>query len=141
MSGDLEKQMQEAKGNRKSCLQKIEDMMEYADPVMNSMPRTEKGYSGLATKIRATMQSMADKSMDAQKAHYAKSTLKELGELDNLIEHCHFYIKHAKRMKLISFTQFDMINGYLSEVGKITGAWIKTVMESETYKKETSKKR
>ena len=66
---------------RESVLTKIEDAMDYIEPFLDKFPRPEKGYAGLATRIRQTLCTMAERAMDTQKCFYAKSTLKELTEL------------------------------------------------------------
>lgn len=38
-----------------SIRQKVADMMDYAEPFLEKFPRPEKGYAGLATKIRMCM--------------------------------------------------------------------------------------
>lgn len=115
----------------KRTLQKIEDLMEYAEPIIIKFPGPEKGYSGMMTKLRVCMQTMAERAMDAEKSYYAKSALKELAELDKAIEHTRFYTKHAMRRKLLSLKQYGVMHDYLDEIGKMTGGWINTIMESE----------
>ena len=60
-----------------SIRQKVADMMDYAEPFLEKFPRPEKGYAGLATKIRMCMNTMAEREMDTHKCYYAKSVLKE----------------------------------------------------------------
>ena len=126
--------------NKKGVLQKIEDFMEYADPILDKFPRTERGYCGMMTKLRECMQDMADRSMDAQKSYYAKSTLKELAELDKAIEHCRFYTKHSMRRKFLTLHQYGVMHDYLDEIGKMTGSWIQTILKAEERKTTARKK-
>ena len=115
----------------KGVLLKIEDLMEYADPIITKFPGPERGYSGMMTVLRASMQGMANHAMDAQKSYYAKSTLKELSGLDKALEHTRFYVKHSMKMKLLSLKQYGVMNDYLDEIGRMTGGWIKAIMGSE----------
>lgn len=117
--------------NRDRTLQKIEDMIQYAFPQIDKFPRPERSYGGMATKLRMVMMNMADRCLDTKKCYYAKSVLKELNELDKEIAHGKFYVKVAHDMKLLPMKQFSIINGYLEQIGKMTGSWINTIMEAE----------
>ena len=116
---------------RESVLTKLEDTMDYIEPFLDKFPRPEKGYAGLATKIRMTMNAMAERAMDTQKCYYAKSTLKELNELDKQLMYCRFYAKRAKKKAVMSLHTFSTFDGYLYEIGCMLGSWIKTVRASE----------
>ncbi len=119
------------KEGRGYVLQKIEDMMRYAFPQIDKLPRNERSYSGMATKLRSVMMNMAERCLDTQKCFYAKSVLKELNELDKQIQYGKYYVKAAYDMKLFTMKNFKIINEYLEQIGKMTGSWIKTVTESE----------
>lgn len=112
-------------------LQKIEDLIEYAYPQIDKFPRSERGYEGMATRLKGIMARMADRANDTKKCYYPKSLLKTLGELDKEIAYCKFWVKVAKDLKLLPFDKFSNINDYLSEIGRMTGSWIKTVLENE----------
>ena len=116
---------------RESVLTKIEDAMDYIAPFLDKFPRPEKGYAGLATRIRQTLCTMAERAMDTQKCFYAKSTLKELTELDKQLAYCRFYAKRAKKKKVMALHTYSVFNDYLTEIGKMLGSWIKTVKASE----------
>ena len=116
---------------RESVLTKVSDAMDYIEPFLDKFPRPEKGYAGLATRIRMTLNAMAERAMDTQKCHYAKSTLKELTELDKELMYCRFYARRAKEKKVMALHTYSVFNGYLTEIGKMLGSWIKTVEASE----------
>ncbi len=107
-----------------SVRQKIEDMMDYAEPILDKFPRPEKGYAGLATKIRTCMNAMAEREMDTHKCFYAKSVLKELNALDKQIQYAKFYVARAHNKRLIDRKKFGTLNDYLTQIGKMTGSWI-----------------
>lgn len=112
-------------------LLKIQDMIEYAFPQIDKFPRPEKSYEGMATRLKGIMARMAENCMDTKKCYYAKSLLKQLDELDREIMHCKFLVKVAYQTKLFSFKNFEVINDYLEQIGKMTGSWMNTVREAE----------
>lgn len=112
-------------------LLKIQDMIEYAFPQIDKFPRPEKSYEGMATRLKGIMARMAENCMDTKKCYYAKSLLKQLDELDREIMHCKFWVKVAYQTKLFSFKNFEVINDYLEQIGKMTGSWMNTVREAE----------
>ena len=117
--------------SKNPTLLKIQDMIEYSFPQIDKFPRTEKGYEGMATRLKGSMSRMADACMDTKKCFYAKSLLKQLDEVDKEIMHCKFWVKVAKKLRYLSFERFEIINNYLTEIGKMTGSWINTVREAE----------
>jgi len=122
-------------------LQKIEDMMLYAFPAVDKMKRPERGYGGTGTAIRIAMITMGERAVDAKRARMPKSRLKALDDIDAEISRLKFLLKYALRAELLSFKQYDQISEKLDECGKILGGWIQKVIESEEYKKETTRKR
>ena len=40
-------------------------------------------------------------------------------------------VKVAHKTKLLSFKNFEVINDYLEQIGKMTGSWMNTVREAE----------
>ncbi|MGN0332158.1 MAG: hypothetical protein ACI4D9_03890 [Lachnospiraceae bacterium] len=123
---------------KNTTLQKIEDLIGYAFPQIDKFPRQERSYGGLATKLRTTIMNMAERCMDTKKCFYPKSTLKVLNELDKEIQYAKFWTKTAYQMGYFNIQRLSVMNDYLDQIGKLTGSWIKTVMESE---KESSAKK
>ena len=56
-------------------LQKIEDMMEYAYPVLQQFPKSEK--FAMAADMKRLMDVMLEKAVEAQKKYFKKTTLQE----------------------------------------------------------------
>lgn len=102
-------------------------MMDYAEPFLEKFPRPEKGYAGLATKIRMCMNTMAEREMDTHKCYYAKSVLKELNELDKQVQYAKFYVERAYKKRILDQKRFNVMSDYLSQIGKMTGSWINKV--------------
>ena len=110
-----------------SVRQKVEDMMDYAEPFLERFPRPDKGYAGLATKIRMCLNTMAEREMDTHKCYYAKSVLKELNELDKQVQYAKFYVERAYKKRCIDQKRFNVMSDYLTQIGKMTGSWIQKV--------------
>lgn len=113
-----------------SVRQKVADMMDYAEPFLERFPRPEKGYAGLATKIRTCLNTMAEREIDTHKCYYAKSVLKELNELDKQIQYAKFYVERAYKKRCIDQKRFNVMSDYLTQIGRMTGSWIQKVMET-----------
>lgn len=123
------------KGNEQSepkrALQKIEDMMDYTYPVLQQFPRSEK--QAMVLDIKRCMDVMLERCIEAEKAYYKKTTLREL---DVAIAKCRTYVKMAYRLKFMSYKKFEIINDYLSEIGRMVGGWIKSMNEAESGSKK-----
>ncbi len=113
-----------------SVRQKVADMMDYAEPFLERFPRPEKGYAGLATKIRMCLNTMAEREIDTHKCYYAKSVLKELNELDKQIQYAKFYVERAYKKRCVDQKRFNVMSDYLTQIGRMTGSWIQKVMET-----------
>lgn len=106
-----------------SVHQKIEDLFDYVNPILGRFPRPEKGYEGLAIKIKGSINQMTDCESNTHLCFYPKSLLKELNELDKSIQQAKRYVNRAYRQKLLTPKQFEIISDYLSQIGKMTGSW------------------
>lgn len=109
----------------KRALQKIEDMMEYTYPVLQQFPKAEK-YA-MAADLKRCMDTMLERCVEAEKAYYKKTTLREL---DVAVAKCKTYVKMAYRLKFMSYKKFEIINDYLTQIGKMVGGWIKAMNEA-----------
>ena len=125
---------------RESVLTKVADAMDYIEPFLDKFPRPEKGYAGLATRIRQTLNAMAERAMDTQKCHYAKSTMKELTELDKQLMYCRFYARRAKEKKAMSLHTYSVVNDHLTEIGNMLGGWIRVVRAAEEAEVKKSRR-
>lgn len=114
-----------------SVRKKVVDLMDYAEPFLEKFPRSEKGYAGLATKIRQCFNSMAEREMDTHKCYYPKSVLKELNELDKQIQYAKFFVERAYVKKCIDLKRLSIMNDYLVQIGRMTGSWIQKVKASD----------
>ena len=131
----MDEEIKAARGvEGESVRQKVADMMDYAEPFLDKFPRSEKGYAGLATKIRMCMNAIAEREMDTHKCYYPKSVLKELNELDKQVQYGKFYIQRAYKKKILDLKRFTIMSDYLLQIGKMTGSWIGKIKQSSNTK-------
>lgn len=121
-------------GELKGVQLKINDMWDHIDPFLDAFPRSEKGYAGLGTLMKLTIAKMAEAALDATKEYTAKSVLKDLHELDKLNQHLTYYLDRAEKKKIISGRHADSTRDYITDIGRLTGGWIRTINESEKSK-------
>jgi hypothetical protein len=103
-------------------LQKIEDMMEYAYPVLQQFPKSEK--FAMAADIKLVMDVMLEKAVEAQKKHFKKTTLQELDVANTKLQH---YLRVAFRLRFVSMHKYEVWSKQLVEIGKLLGSWLNTV--------------
>ena len=100
-------------------LQKIEDMMLYAYPVLNNFPKYERFT--LAADIKRCMDLAMERTIEANKKYYKKTTLQELDvEIDKLRK----YIRLSYRLKYIDYKKYKNLGEKINEIGKMLGGWI-----------------
>ena len=103
-------------------LQKIEDMMEYAYPVLQQFPKSEK-YA-MAADMKLVRDVMLEKAVEAQKKYFKKTTLQELDVANTKLQH---YLRVAFRLRFISMHKYEVWSKQLVEIGKLLGSWLNTV--------------
>lgn len=103
-------------------LQKIEDMMEYAYPVLQQFPKSEK--FAMAADMKLVMDVMLEKAVEAQKKYFKKTTLQELDVANTKLQH---YLRVAFRLRFISMHKYEVWSKQLVEIGKLLGSWLNTV--------------
>ena len=129
--------MKDRDENKARVLTKIKDLMDYLEPQLDKFPRPEKSYAGLATKMKQCMNAMAEACVAAEMSWYPKSALKELFELDKSNQFARFYAERCYKKKLFEFRRFEIVMNFLEEIGKMTGAWINKIQDSEKAEKKT----
>lgn len=103
-------------------LQKIEDMMEYAYPVLQQFPKSEK--FAMAADMKLVMDVMLEKAVEAQKKYFKKTTLQELDVANTKLQH---YLRVAFRLRFVSMHKYEVWSKQLVEIGKLLGSWLNTV--------------
>ena len=93
-------------------LQKIEDMMEYAYPVLQQFPKSEK--FAMAADMKLVMDVMLEKAVEAQKKYFKKTTLQELDVANTKLQH---YLRVAFRLRFVSMHKYEVWSKQLVEIG------------------------
>ena len=103
-------------------LQKIEDMMDYAYPVLQQFPKSEK--FAMVVDIKRVMDTMLEKAVEAQKKYFKKTTLQELDIANAKLQR---YLRVAFRLKFIPMHKYQVWSEKSVEIGKMLGSWLNTV--------------
>lgn len=103
-------------------MQKVYDMMEYAYPALAQYPKSEK--HALCTDIKHCMDNMLERTIEAQKKYYKKTTLQEL---DVEIMKLRAYLRLSHELGFLPMKKYEVWSGMVVEIGKMLGGWLKTV--------------
>ena len=103
-------------------LQKILDMMEYAYPALAQFPKSEK--FAIVADIKRVMDVMLERTVEAQKKYYKKSTLQEL---DVAIAKLKVYLRLSHSLKFLPTKKYGIWSDMVVEIGKMLGGWLKSV--------------
>lgn len=103
-------------------LQKIFDMMGYAYPALAQFPKSEK--FALVTDIKHSMDVLLERSIEAQKKYFKKTTLQDM---DVEIMKLRAYIRLSHQLGFLPMKKYELWSGMLVEIGKMIGGWLKTV--------------
>ena len=119
-----EVQIEDRDGDRDPLLilGKIEDMMLYAYPVLNAYPKYERFV--LAADIKRWMDQAMERTIEANKKYYKKTTLQELDvEIDKIRK----YIRLSYRLKYIDFKKYKQWSEMVNEIGRMLGGWMASI--------------
>lgn len=119
---EIEMEHPEGDTSELRILNKIIDMMEYAEPILNQYPKYER--YGRVLDIKRCMDDMMERTIEANKKYYKKTTLQEL---DVAIDKLRHYIRLSYRLKFINFQKYKTWSGKTNEIGKMLGAWMQSV--------------
>lgn len=108
-------------------LQKIMDMMEYGYQALAQFPKSEK--FALVTDIKRCMDQMLERTIEAQKRYYKKTTLQEL---DVAIAKLRAYLRLSHTLKFLPTHKYEVWSGMVIEIGKMLGGWLKSVISKPT---------
>jgi four helix bundle protein len=103
-------------------LQKIFDMMEYGYGALAQYPKSEK--FALVTDIKRSMDTMLERTIEAQKKYYKKTTLQDL---DVEIMKLKAYLRLSLNLKFLPMKKYEIWSGKVVEIGKMLGGWLKSV--------------
>ena len=96
-----------------------EDIMLYDYPVLNAYPKYERFV--LAADIKRCMDQAMERTIEANKKYYKKTTLQELDvEIDKLRK----YVRLSYRLKYIDFKKYKQWSEKVNEIGRMLGGWM-----------------
>ncbi len=108
-------------------LQKIFDMMEYGYGALAQFPKSEK--FALVTDIKRCMDTMLERTIEAQKKYYKKTTLQEL---DVEIMKLRAYLRLSHNLGFLPMKKYEIWSEKVVEIGKMLGGWLKAVKSQST---------
>lgn len=103
-------------------LEKIQDMMAYGYEALAQFPKSEK--FSLCADIKRVMDTMLERTIEAKKKYYKKTTLQEL---DVAIDKLRVYIRLSHRLRFLPPHKYEVWGSMVTEIGKMLGGWLKSV--------------
>lgn len=120
----------------KTTGQKVEDMIDYADPIIQRWPNVYK-YS-LGERMLSLMYEISELCTAAELKHFKKTTLTDIdikkAQLQKLVRRAHrtkYRDKGNNEKQLLATQNYETWSAKLVEIGRILGGWISTVKERE----------
>ena len=111
-------------------LNKIEDLMVYAEAVLLRFPKYTR-FTRVADITRC-MDQMMEICVEAEKHYYKKTTLQQL---DCEVEKLRRYVRISHRLRYISDGTYRLWSEKVDEIGRMVGGWIKAAGGAENKKK------
>ena len=103
-------------------LQKVQDLMKYAYPILAQFPKAEK--FSFAQDIRHCMNTLLELTITEEKKYTKKTTLENM-DIEN--EKLKIYIRMAYEMRYIDKHRYGVWSGQAVEIGKMIGGLLKSV--------------
>ena len=116
--------------------QKIYDMILYAYPALEQMPKSQK--FSLAQDMKHCMDKIMRLTIAANKKYTKRTTLQEL---DVEIAALKVYLRIAYDLKYLPPKKYEVWSGMMVEIGKMVGGWIRAQREAAEPPKPDAEKR
>ncbi len=116
--------------------QKIYDMILYAYPALEQMPKSQK--FSLAQDMKHCMDKIMRLTIAANKKYTKRTTLQEL---DVEIAALKIYLRIAYDLRYLPPKKYEVWSGMMVEIGKMVGGWIRSQREAAELPKADAKKR
>ena len=116
--------------------QKIYDMILYAYPALEQMPKSQK--FSLAQDMKHCMDKIMRLTISANKKYTKRTTLQEL---DVEIAALKIYLRIAYDLKYLPPKKYEVWTGMMVEIGKMVGGWIRSQREAAEPPKPDAVKR
>ena len=101
--------------------QKVEDTLQYLYIALKHFPKSERFT--LCADIKQSMYKIIRLIIQANKT---KNKLPILYEIDTELDMLRMMIRLSMKLGFMPLKKYEVIIGYLSEVGKMLGGWIKS---------------
>lgn len=105
-------------------LQKIYDMTKYGYQALAQYPKSEK--FALVVDIKRCLHLILERTIEAQKKYYKKTTLQEL---DVEIAKLRAFLRLSQELGFLPFRKYEIWSKMVVEIGKMVGGWIKSVQK------------
>lgn len=116
--------------------QKIYDMILYAYPALEQMPKSQK--FSLAQDMKHCMDEIMRLTISANKKYTKRTTLQEL---DVEIAALKVYLRIAYDLRYLPPKKYEVWSGMMVEIGKMVGGWIRSQREAAEPPKPDAEKR
>lgn len=135
-SEDREQQELVAQKGDLQIQQKIYDMILYAYPALEQMPKSQK--FSLSQDMKHCMNRIMQLTISANKKYTKRTTLQEL---DVEIASLKIYLRIAYDLRYLPPKKYEVWSGMMVEIGKMVGGWIRSQREAAEPPKEGAEKR
>lgn len=116
--------------------QKIYDMILYAYPALEQMPKSQK--FSLAQDMKHCMNEIMRLTITANKKYTKRTTLQQL---DVEVAALKVYLRIAYDLRYLPPKKYEVWSGLLVEIGKMVGGWIRSQREAVEPPKTDVEKR
>ena len=116
--------------------QKIYDMILYAYPALEQMPKSQK--FSLAQDMKHCMDRIRWLTISANKKYTKRTTLQEL---DVEVAALKIYLRIAYDLRYLPSKKYEVWSGMMVEIGKMVGGWIRSQREAAEPPKPDAEKR
>ena len=116
--------------------QKIYDMILYAYPALEQMPKSQK--FSLAQDMKHCMDRIMRLTISANKKYTKRTTLQEL---DVEVAALKIYLRIAYDLRYLPSKKYAVWSGMMVEIGKMVGGWIRSQREAAEPPKPDAEKR
>lgn len=103
-------------------LQKVYDMTKYGYNALKQFPKSEK--FALAADIKRCMHLILERTIEANKKYYKKTTLQEL---DVEIAKLKAYLRLSFELGYLPQKKYEIWSKLVVEIGKMLGGWMKSI--------------
>lgn len=116
--------------------QRIYDMILYAYPALEQMPKSQK--FSLAQDMKHCMDKIMRLTISANKKYTKRTTLQEL---DVEIAALKIYLRIAYDLRYLPPKKYEVWSGMMVEIGKMVGGWIRSQREAAEPPRPDAEKR